>query len=158
MNGRGIIAALTRMAARASTAQPTLSSAGVYIPPWVDLAGRLVVVQGFPPDVVAAGTHGPETFTISDASAHDLVAAPGSGNAIYVTALSASNTSGSSVRLDIREGTTVRVSMSLAASGGGFIMPFPTPWKLPTNTALTAIANLTVTDIRVNYQYVVAVA
>lgn len=158
MSGRGIIDALIRAAFRANTTQPTLSSAGLFIPPWVDLAGRIVTTGSFPPAVVSAGSHGPETLTISDASAHDLVAAPAGGSAVYVLALAASNTSGSAVRLDIREGTTVRISMALAASGGGYIMPFPSPWKLPAATALTAIANLTVTDIRVNFQYVVAVA
>ena len=69
-----------------------------------------------------------------------------------ITMLAASNTSATDVRIDFRDDTagTIIFSMMLAAAGGGFVMPFPTPW--PQGLAgdnWTAQLSTAVTDVRI---------
>lgn len=123
---------------------------------WGDQQGRTVVVKNFPASVSAAGTHGPNTATLTAVTDAALVAAPGAGQSIYVTGISASNTSATKSRLDVKDGTTIRYSMMLAADGGGFVDHFDPPWKITANTALNGALGTAVTDVRVNVHFFIA--
>ena len=75
-------------------------------------------------------------FSFTGTGDAEIVAAPGAGLAIYVTSVMCGNTSGTLTRVDIKEGSTARISQPLAASGGGFSRDYDPPWQLPANTAL----------------------
>jgi hypothetical protein len=84
-----------------------------------------------------SASRGPRCILASTSSNVTLVAAPGNGMAIFVTALGVTNASGSNTRA--RAGTSAsigQVTMMMAQSGGGFVMPFTPPWKLSANEAL----------------------
>ncbi|MEE8262730.1 MAG: hypothetical protein V3R83_09740 [Gammaproteobacteria bacterium] len=140
---------------RANANEPTAVSNGDAVYDWRDLQGRTVGVNNFPA-VVSGANHGPKTITLSSTTQTDVVAAPGAGQSVYVTGISASNTSSTFARLDLKDGTTVRVSMGLAADGGGFVMEFNPPWKITANTAFTSQLSATVTDVRVNAHFFTA--
>jgi hypothetical protein len=118
----------------------------------VDAANPLPVGA---PIAEASATHGPKTATKTTTSSEELVAAPGVGNHIYVTGVSAGNTSGTLTRLDLLDDVTPRYSLPLAASGGGFVKRFNPPWKLTENKALNAILGVAVTDVRINIDFYV---
>ena len=98
---------------------------------------------------------GPVTLTLTTNTDAQLIAAPGALLSLYILVVSASNTSLVLTRLDLREGPagTIKYSMGLAVSGGGFIKRFEPWWKLPANTAFTGILGTAVTDVRVNIDY-----
>lgn len=131
---------------RANANEPAAVSAdGDAVWAWGDRLGRQVVVHGHPsPDA-------PDTVTLTATGDTALKAAPGAGQSIHVLLLTATNTSATKVRLDIKDGTTVRFSFMLAADGGGFVLPIPAPgWKLAANTALNVAISAAVTDVRVS--------
>jgi len=138
------------------TAPSAVGTDGDLVDVWCDDVGRQVVVNGAPSRVAGdtAGTaQGPKTTTLTGVTTVALVATPGASKSIYVTSLSASNTSATLSRLDVMDGSTIRHSMALAASGGGFVQAFDPPWKITANTALNGILGVTVTDVRVNVHY-----
>ena len=106
-----------------------------------DVSGR---GKGYPlPD-------SPDTVTLTSTTATDLKAAPGSGKFHHIISLTASNHSSTAVRLDVRDGTTVKYSHFLAADGGGYVMDFEGfGWKLADNAALTVQLGAAVTDVRI---------
>ena len=122
---------------------------GVYRGVSVDASGHLI------PGPIPGST--PVTVTLTTNTDTQIIAAPGAGS-IYVINVSAGNTSATLTRLDLREGPagTIRYSMVLAASGGGFVKTFwPRPWMLPATTAFTGILSIAVTDVRINVDYYV---
>lgn len=90
--------------------------------------------------------------TLTTTSDTAVIAAQGSGVRLYITSFSISNTSASPVRVDIKDGTTTKVSFYVAASGGGAAYTMPTPLRLTANTALNAALSGAVTDVRVSAQ------
>lgn len=144
-----------RVAGKANANEPTAVADGDLCDMWVNQYGAQVVVKNFPANLVSA-THGPTTTTLTLTSDTALVAAPGVGLSIYVTSLTVGNTSATLTRIDIKDGTTIRVSMPLASSGGGFVHEFNPPWKLTANTALNAALSAAVTDVRANVHFYVA--
>lgn len=74
---------------------------------------------------------------LTDGDQATLVAAPGVGRRLVVKLLCGSNAGAEISTVDIKEGTTAKFSFAMAANGGGFMQPFPDPWELPENTALT---------------------
>lgn len=141
---------------RANQNEPTAVADADSTFAWGDQQGRQVVVVNFPAAVAVDSTHGPKTVTLTLTSDAALVAAPGAGQSIYVTSISASNTSATKSRVDIKDGTTIRYSMMLAADGGGFVQDFNPPWKITANTALNGALGTAVTDVRANIHYFVA--
>lgn len=141
---------------RADDTEPTAVADGDACWLWVDLQGRPVVALGHPAVVSDGSSHGPKVTTLTTTGNAALVAAQGAGQSIYVTMISASNTSATAVRVDLKDGTTSRVEMFLAADGGGFVMPFAMPWKITANTALNGALGAAVTDVRVTVHFFVA--
>jgi len=92
----------------------------------------------------------PDTVTLTTTTQTSLKAAPGAGSSNYVLLLTASNHSGTKVRLDVKDGTTVKFSHMLAADGGGYVMHFqPRGWKLADNAILNVELGTAVTDVRI---------
>jgi len=104
---------------------------------------------------ITSVTRGPGTTTLTLTNDAELIAAPGAGLAIFVTSLMVGNTSATLTRVDIKEGTTIRISQPLAASGGGFSREYNPPWQLPADTALNGALGTAVTDVRVNVHFYV---
>src|SRR5262249_15238538 len=73
---------------------------------------------------------------LTDANEQTLIAAPTGGASIYVYHIAGSNSGGSLSTVDLKDGSTVKWSFAMAASGGGFGQPLGRPWKLAANTAL----------------------
>jgi hypothetical protein len=127
---------------------PTAVTAGQRVNAWFDTLGRLVVVEGGNPLESTFGT-----TTLTTISSTLLITAPGAGINTYVRSMTVSNTSATGVRLDILDGATVKFSMFIAPSGGGYTWLPRRPLKLTANTALNGQLSAAVTDIRVNYEY-----
>lgn len=143
------------VAARANANEPAAVADADATYLWADQQGRLVTTPSFPSVVAVDSTHGPKTLTKSTTAIEDLVVAPGAGQSIYVTSLSASNTSSTKTRLDTSDGATIRDSMMLAADGGGFVKEFKPAWKITANTALR-VALSAANEVRINCMYYVA--
>lgn len=88
--------------------------------------------------------------TLTSTGDNAIIAAQGGLVRIYITSLSASNTSSSGVRIDFKDGATVKHSFYLAPTGGGVSHIFPFPWRLTANTALNVAISGAVTDVRVS--------
>ncbi len=101
---------------------------------------------------------GPKTVVVSTSANVTLVASPGAGNHIYVTMLAATNGSGTLSRADIYQsletGSTI-AKMSLAASGGGFVIHYNPPVKLESATALTGRVKPNASDCYFNIHFYV---
>ena len=99
---------------------------------------------------------GPKTVVISTSANVTLVASPGVGNHIYVTMLAVTNGSGTLSRADIYQsletGSTI-AKMSLAASGGGFVIHYDPPVKLESATALTGRVKPNASDCYFNIHF-----
>jgi hypothetical protein len=137
------------------TAPTEVSADSDIVTAWLDRKGRLVVSPLYPPNFASA-THGPKTTTLTTTSDVALVDAPGAGLSIHVVRIGVSNASATAVLVDIKGGTTIRESYFLAANGGGAIIPFQIPWKLPAATALNGALGAAVTSVRVNVLFYVA--
>lgn len=86
----------------------------------------------------ATDSRGPKTVAVTTSGTTALVTAGGASVSNYITCIMANNTATTvSAKLSISDGTT-RVRSSLAANGGGYVLNFNPPWKLPGNTALNA--------------------
>lgn len=108
---------------------------------------------------VPSASRGPRMIIASTSSNVTLVAAPGAGLAVYVTHIAVSNASGSNTRARIGTSASIGlVTMMLAASGGGFVMPMNPPWKLSTNEALVCSVKPNASEGLFNVHFFVASA
>lgn len=100
----------------------------------------------------------PVSVTLTLDTDAEIIGAPMVNESIHVRRITASNTSATLTRLDLKEGSggTVRYSMGLAASGGGVREQFEPFWKLPPGVALYGDLSVAVTDVRVNVDHYVA--
>ena len=148
------------VAGRANDVDPTAVANADSSYLWCDTFGRPITMANFPAivpsDTAGAGAHGPKTVTLTLTTDAALVAAPGASLSTYVTQVSAGNTSATLTRLDLKDGTTTRYSMSCAANGGGFVEHFSPPWKITANTAFNGALGTAVTDVRVNVHFYTA--
>ena len=116
-----------------------------------DLQGRGVIILNAPPAVVATGTRGPITANVTTTQA-TVLNAPGANQFIVISSTQVSNNGGSSRRIGLSEGTTVRWRGRVFASGGGWGSNFNPPWKLPANTAF-AVTSTTAPNVDVSVQF-----
>lgn len=138
--------------AEARTTNPTAVGNGDAVRIMADDLGRQVVV---PHAVRDRTTH--NTITLTSTTETTLIAAGGAGVFRDLVLLTLTNTSATAVRVDIRDSTagTVRLSMFLAADGGGAVIPFPVPLNQATaNNNWTAQLSAAVTDVRITAQAV----
>jgi hypothetical protein len=145
-HGTGVGGNPVQVAYEARTTTPTAVDDGDVVRPQADDQGRVVHAGFAPRDLTAQGV-----ITLSSTTETTLVAAAAS-TFHDLTHLSASNTSSTAVRVDIRDDTggTVRFSMFLAADGGGFVMDFTQPFPATAiNDNWTAQLSSGVTDVRV---------
>ena len=103
------------------------------------------------PIELASAAHGPAFKEVASSTANTMIiAAPGAGNNIYVTAIRASIAtvpgSATSTLITFKEGLTARCAGYVAENGGVWSMDFNPPWKLPDNTALQAISSISLTE------------
>lgn len=106
-----------------------------------------------------SASRGPRCVNVSTSANTTLVAAPGAGMAIYVTAVGMSNASGTNTRG--RFGTSASIGtiqMMMAASGGGFVMQFTPPWELTAGEALVGSVKPSVSEAIANIHFFVASA
>ncbi len=94
--------------------------------------------------------------TLTTTTAAAIIAAPGAGVRIYLTSLTASNTSATATRVDFQDGATIFMSFLLAASGGGVTHTFSAPKRMSINTAFQGNLGTAVTDVRVSGQGYIA--
>lgn len=118
-----------------------------------DKNGKVVVTQSAARErVVRSGV-----ITLTNTTETTLIAAGGAGVFRDVTYLKCTNNSATLVRVDLRDATagTVIDSWALAASGGGFNLPFPVPYNQATaNNNWTVQLSASVTDVRCSAQAV----
>lgn len=132
----------------ARTTLPTAVGDGDAVRRMMDDLGRSVITPHVPRDLI---TH--NTITLSSTAETTLIAAGGAGIFRDLVLLMVSNTSGTKVRIDIRDDTggTIRWSFEVAADGGGAVIKFPVPLTQGTaNNNWTAQLSAAVTDVRVN--------
>lgn len=108
-------------------------------------------------DALAAPTGPINTRKVTASGVTEVIAAPASGSSIVVTDLLLSNAGSGGVEVDLREGGSNKISMYLAALGGGYVSNFKQPWILPAATALNANLGAAATNsgILINIQYYV---
>src|SRR3989304_5719424 len=116
-----------------------------------DLQGRGVIILKAPPAVVATGTRGPITANVTTTQA-TVLNAPGANQFIVISSTQVSNNGGSSRRIGLSEGTTVRWRGRGFASGGGWGANFNPPWKLPANTAF-AVTSTTAPNVDLSVKF-----
>lgn len=136
----------------ARTTNPTAVGDGDAVRSMHDDLGRQVVV---PHGVRDLTTH--NRIALTTASETTLIAAGGAGVFRDLVMLVVSNESASEVRVDIRDSSagTVRLSVDLAADGGGAVIPFPVPLtQASANNAWTAQLSGAVSTVYVTAQAV----
>lgn len=113
-----------KIGAVARATHPTAVADGDRVNAYADDLGRLVNYPFAPRD---RSTH--NRITLTSTTETTLIAAGGAGVFRDLIALYVSNESATEVRIDFRDSTagTVRLSIDLAADGGGAAMPFPVP-------------------------------
>lgn len=116
-------------AAEARTTNPTAVANGDVVRIMADDRGSLVVTNEAPRDLVTGNTR----LALTSTTETTLVAAVAS-QFNDLTFLVLSNESATECRVDIRDATagTVRISVDLAADGGGAVLPFPVPYPQTT--------------------------
>jgi hypothetical protein len=93
---------------------------------------------------------------LTDTSTTEAVAAPGATARIKVTGMIGSNAGASLSTATLKDGTTAKFSLAMAANGGGFgiVLP-PGGWLLTANTALNVVQSASVTSyVTVCYEIV----
>lgn len=136
-----------KVGGQARTTNPAAVADGDRVNAMFDKLGRQVVVNQQCRDLVTTNN-----ITLTGTTETTLLAAGGAGVFHDVTMLVMSNSSGTAVRVDIRDttGGTVLLSMFLAANGGGAVMPFQPPMnQAAANTNWTAQLSAAVTDVRI---------
>lgn len=140
-----------KMGGVARVANPTAVAGGDRVNAYFDDLGRQVIVSNGPRDLVTQNS-----ITLTSGTETTLLASVAS-TFLDITELIMSNTSATLVRVDIRDATagTVRLSVALAANGGGAVMHFDPPLKQTAVTNnWTAQLSGAVTDVRIFAQAV----
>jgi hypothetical protein len=137
--------------ARAATALPTAATAGNLTGLMSDKYGRLVTVPNTVRDLVASQT---TTITASTTETTIVTAAASTFNDL--TAIWFSNTSGSAVRVDVRDTTAGTVKWQIYIPAGDvrgitFNTPYP---QAAVNTNWTAQCSASLTDIRITALFI----
>ncbi len=88
--------------------------------------------------------------TATDTADKEVIAAQGAGVRIYVTTLVISNSSATDSEVDIKDGTTVKMTIPAPAHGGAVMDMGEAPLKLSANTALNFAATTGVTTMKVS--------
>lgn len=86
----------------------------------------------------------------TDTSDTTLIAAQGTGVRIYVSKIIVSNSSASNTEVDIKDGSTVKLTIPAPANGGAVLDLADTPLKLSANTSLNFAALSGVTSMKVS--------
>lgn len=105
------------------------------------LTGKQLVLNGALPGNLLQGN-----ITVTDNSAHDVIAAQGAGIKIAITSITVTNSHASvSTTVTFRDGTTAKFGPQYAlAGGGGFTLSSPTPlFVTAANAAATVICGTT---------------
>lgn len=110
-----------------------------------DLQEQLVG-SSFPTEIASA-THGPASLVITNTSGHDMVAAPGSGLAVFVTSIAAWNEAATASRLTASDGVADFVARLAATDGAGFVHAFDPPWECPEDTAFEVTMSIATTAL-----------
>lgn len=134
-----------KIGGQAATALPTAVANADRVNALYDKFGRAVVLLQAPRDLITTNT-----ITLSSTTETTLLTAVASVF-LDLTHLKCTNTSATLVRVDIRDATagTVRDSIALAASGGGFTDNYTIPIPQTTvNNNWTAQLSAAVTDVR----------
>ena len=107
------------------SASPTAVTTGQRVKAWFDLLGRQLV--GFTPrELHVSGTTG--ATPLATTTSTQLIAAPGAGKYLAVTALSLSNESASvGTRATLLSGTTAKWPVYCGVNGGGEAITSPVP-------------------------------
>lgn len=124
-----------------------ISAAGDLVRPIADTLGKQVVLQGAVHD---RQVNGKGTFTTTTAA--DVIAAGGVGVRIVVTSIAVTNAHATTgTKVEIRDGTTVKVQLFAAAAGGGWAQTAGGPplFISTANTAVTARCVTTGADVDV---------
>jgi hypothetical protein len=135
----------------ARTAHPTAVAALDRVNGYADVFGRQITYPVAPREL---STH--NRLALTDANETTLIAAGGAGVFRDIVWMMFSNESATETRVDIRDSTagTIRLSIDLAADGGGAVVPLPVPFKQATaNNNWTAQASGAVSTI-----YITAIA
>lgn len=125
-------------------ANPAQVGDGASVPVMADRLGKLIVLPFAQPDQIVASN-----VTLTTTTSTVVLAASGAGIRTYLCQIHMSNTSATGVRCDIKDGTTVRFSSFLAASGGGIAETLFCPFPGTANTTWEAQLSAAVTDVRV---------
>lgn len=130
----------------ARTTAPTAVGDGDVVRAQGDTLGKAVVLVGAVHDRHVRGTG---TFT--NTTAADIIAAAGAGVRIVVTSVLVTNAHATvGTKVEVRDGTTVKIQGFAAAAGGGFALCDPHGLFITTaNTAATARAVTTGADVDV---------
>ena len=134
-----------KIGGKALSALPTSVAAADRTNGCFDVWGRLITENASPGDSVI------QVNTLTTTSDVGLVA-PVAGFLTVVKSLLCGNAGTTLVRLDLKEGSTTKVSMPLAASGGGFDHLYGKGWALPSGATLTGALSAS-GDVRVNMEY-----
>lgn len=132
----------------ARTTDGTAVGNGQAVRAIADTLGKQIVIQGAVHDLYTSGK-----ATYTNTTAADVIAAAGAGVRIAVTSVLVTNAHATvGTKVEIRDGTTVKIQGQSAAAGGGFAMSGGgTPLFISTaNTAVTARCATTGADVDVN--------
>ena len=80
----------------------------------------------------------------------ELIAAQGVGVRVYVTSIIVSNNSSTNSEVDIKDGSTIKVTIPAPSNGGAVLDISKAPLKLSANTALNFAAVTGVTTMKVS--------
>jgi hypothetical protein len=144
-----------KMGAQARTTLPTAVADSDRVNVMADKVGRQVIFPFAPRDRLGDGGR----VTLTSTTETSLVAAGGAGVFRDIIGFVVSNESATPVRVDIADGasigsTTDRVSLTLAASGGGGSIMLPAPLKMTTaNHLWSAQLSAAVTSVYVTALY-----
>lgn len=146
-----------KMGLVARTAHPAAVAAGDRVNAYGDTLGRQVVMPFVPRDRC-----GHNRIVLSTTTETELVAVGGAGVFRDLIGLVISNESATEVRVDIKDGasvgtTTARLSVDLAADGGGAVLMLPVPLKMGTaNHLWSAQLSAAVSSVYLTALYVEA--
>ncbi len=132
----------------ARTSDGTAVSNGQAVRAIADTLGKQIVIQGAVHDLYTSGR-----ANITNTTAADVIAAAGAGIRIAVTSVLVTNAHATvATKVEIRDGTTVKIQGQSAAGGGGFALSGGgTPLFIATaNTAVTARCATTGADVDVS--------
>jgi hypothetical protein len=140
-----------KIGGQARTTNPTAVADADRVNAIFDKVGRIITAPCQARQLVTSAT-----ITLTNGTETTLLAAGGAGVFHDMTMLTITNTSSTAVRVDIRDDTagTVILSMYVAASGGGAVIPFTVPLsQTASNKNWTAQLSASVTDVRIFGQF-----